>query len=81
MDREAGDYLDIIRAAHQTGKLDAHAEENREWDRILARGGGNRAQVEEIRYGPGGREHAGDPREGDYKGGPVAWEPEEKEAG
>ena len=33
-----------------------------------------RAELERRRYGPGGREHFGDHRQDDYRGGPVAWE-------
>ena len=28
---------------------------------------------EQERWGPGGREHYGDPRPGDHQGGPVTW--------
>jgi hypothetical protein len=37
----------------------------------IARGGAKRAELELRRWGPGGREHFGDPRPGDRKGGPV----------
>lgn len=35
------------------------------------------AELEERRWGPGGREHFGDPRPGDYMGGPVDWDASE----
>jgi hypothetical protein len=36
-------------------------------------------ELEQQRWGPGGREHFADPRPGDYPGGPVAWEPTVRE--
>jgi hypothetical protein len=41
--------------------------------RPVAHGGRPHADLELLRWGPGGREHFGDPRPGDYAGGPVEW--------
>jgi hypothetical protein len=41
--------------------------------RPVARGGVGVAELELRRWGPGGREHFGDPRPDDYTGGPVDW--------
>ena len=80
-DPASWDYLQLIHGAYQAGKDEAYAEEDAHWERIFAWCWDGRAQVEERRWGSGGREHYGEPREGDYRGGPVPWEPEEKEAG
>ena len=46
-------------------------ERDAAWNRIagpIARGGDSYAELELRRWGPGGREHFGDPRPGDYPG-------------
>lgn len=79
-DRETGDYLSLIRAAHEAGRAAAEKDMAERWNDIakpVTHGGKTQAELEELRWGPGGREHFGDPRPGDYKGGPVKWaEPE-----
>ena len=80
-DPASRDYLQLIHGAYQAGKDEAHAEEDEQWDRILANCWDGRAQVETCRWGPGGRGHFGESRESDYQGGPVPWEPEQEEAG
>lgn len=47
-------------------------EQDAEWRQVrqeTARGGPSHAELEERRWGPGGREHYGDPRPGEYRGG------------
>ena len=79
-DRETQDYLDLVRAAHQAGREEAEREMADRWNDIArpaASGAPRHSELEERRWGPGGREHFGDPRPDDYKGGPVKWaEPE-----
>ncbi len=79
-DKEAQDYLDLIAAAHAAGRAEAERDMAEQWAEAakpVTHGGKSQAELEERRWGPGGREHFGDPRPGDYKGGPVKWaEPE-----
>jgi hypothetical protein len=47
------------------------AERDEAWNciaRPIVRGGPSHAELERRRWGPGGREHFGDPRPGDYPG-------------
>jgi hypothetical protein len=62
------------RAAYQAGYEDALRDTDRTWARnplhapmLLAEP--TQAELELRRYGPGGRDHFGDPRPGDYPGG------------
>jgi len=64
---EATDYLDLINRAYEMGRRDT----DQEWFRVVG-------SAEQKHYGPGGREHFADAREGDYTGGPVIWEPGEQ---
>ena len=79
-DQESDDYLSLIRAAHENGRAEAEREMGERWDRIAApvtNGEPSNRELEERRWGAGGREHFGDPRAGDFPGGPVKWaEPE-----
>lgn len=72
--------LDLIRAAHDAGRQSAEREMADRWDAIarpVTSGSKTQAELETARWGPGGREHFGDPRPGDHPGGPVKWaEPE-----
>jgi hypothetical protein len=55
----------------EEGRRREAAERDRAWKRIakpIARGGTTHAELERRRWGPGGREHFGDPRPGDYPG-------------
>ncbi len=79
-DREAQDYLDLIRDAHAAGRAEAEREMADRWNDIarpVTSGSPSQRELEERRWGPGGREHFGDARPGDHEGGPVKWaEPE-----
>jgi hypothetical protein len=47
------------------------AQRDREWNeaaRPIAKGGPSHSELELRRWGPGGREHYGDPQPGDYQG-------------
>ena len=62
--------------AYEAGRLDAEEAMANRWDRITApvtSGSPDQRELEERRWGPSGREHFGDPRDGDYQGGPVKW--------
>jgi hypothetical protein len=64
-----------VNLGREQGFALADAELERSW-RTLAAGIMNApsfADLEFLRWGPGGREKFGQPRPGDYKGGPVAW--------
>jgi hypothetical protein len=53
------------------GRRQAEAEQARSWYAIahpVAVGGIPHAELERRRWGPGGREHFGEPRPGDYRG-------------
>ena len=39
---------------------------------------GHVPEIEKRRYPPSGREHFADPKPGDYTGGPVAWDGEQR---
>ncbi len=63
-----------IETAYRAGREDAHREMARWWSemaRPVSRLGTTHAELELRRWGPGGREHFGDQRPGDYMGGPV----------
>jgi hypothetical protein len=88
-DRELQARLDAERAGfdrgrgagHDEGRLEAEQAEQAAWHAVaepVARGGPSHAELEELRWGPGGREHFGDPRPGDFRG---HREIEEREAG
>jgi hypothetical protein len=67
-------------AGWRQGRESAHAEMAAAWRPVAERvrslaGSPTWAELEARRWGPAGREHYGDPRPGDYCGGPVAWEP------
>jgi hypothetical protein len=58
------------------GYRQACADMEASWQAIarpVAYGGTSHADLELLRWGPGGREHFGDPRPGDYAGGPAEW--------
>jgi hypothetical protein len=58
------------REMFQAGREAAEADMAARWDRAArAVGAGpDRAELEERRWGPGGRDHFADPRPGDYPG-------------
>lgn len=64
-------------AAYRRGREDEGAEMAAAWHAVAdpaAAGGPSFAELELRRWGPGGRAHFGDPRPGDYRGGPVEWD-------
>lgn len=74
----AGPHQADVDAAYRRGREDAHQEMADAWAPVAKRvralaGSPTFAEVELRRWGPGGSEHFGDPRPGDYLGGPVAW--------
>jgi hypothetical protein len=80
----------VGREMYAAGRRDAEAEMAERWNRIAgpvsrARDAGGIEEIEARRWGPGGREHFGDPRPGDFPGRvPAQREPEpdlELEAG
>ena len=59
----------VGRLMYEAGRRDAEAEMAAQWSRVsgVARGP-DLAELEERRWGPGGREHFADPRPGDFPG-------------
>ena len=60
-------------AGFAAGREAEARERDRAWNaaaRPIAAGGVTHDELEERRWGPGGREHFGDPRPGDYQGAP-----------
>ncbi len=60
----------LAREMYQRGRRDAEAEHAEGWRRIAApvADGRSFAEIEEGRWGPGGREHLAGPRPGDFPG-------------
>lgn len=60
----------LVREMYQLGRHHAEAEQAEAWHQFAARvaHGIPFADLEERRWGPGGREHFADPRPGDYPG-------------
>ena len=74
----------VGREMYAAGRRDAQAEMAEAWRRVAAPvvHGISAAEMEERRWGPGGRAHFADPRPGDYPGLAARREPEpELEAG
>jgi hypothetical protein len=81
-DRELRAWLDALGMGHhaaaagrakdwQQGYERAHADLERDWHAIAdpaSRNATSHAELEARRYGPGGREHFGDSRPGDFPG-------------
>jgi hypothetical protein len=67
----------VGREMFAAGYAAAEADMDARWNRIAraAVRGPSHAELEEKRWGPGGREHFGDPRPGDFPGRATA-EPE-----
>jgi len=59
----------VGRLMYEAGRRDAEAEMAAQWSRVsgVVRGP-DLAELEERRWGPGGREHFADARPGDYPG-------------
>jgi len=57
----------VGRLMYEAGRRDAEAEMAAQWSRVsgVVRGP-DLAELEERRWGPGGREHFADPRPGDF---------------
>jgi hypothetical protein len=70
--------LQLAREMYQAGYRQAEADMAARWDQIArsAIKGPSQAEIEAERWGPGGREHFGDPRAGDFHGHAPAPEPE-----
>ena len=87
VEAETAYRLQLAREMYQAGRRDAEADMAARWNEIArtATRGPTQADLEAERWGPGGREHYGDPRPGDYPGrvpAPRQPEPEpELEAG
>lgn len=62
--------LQAAREMYAAGYAAAEADMAARWDRIArtTAPGPSHADLEEKRWGPGGRAHFGDPRPGDYPG-------------
>jgi hypothetical protein len=63
--------LQLARDMYEAGRRDAEADMAQRWARAaapVAHGGPDLAELEERRWGPGGRDHFGDPRPGDFPG-------------
>ena len=76
----------LARQMYQAGRRDAEAEMAQRWAQIarLAAHGISHADLEQRRWGPGGRAHFADPRPGDFPGRAAKPQPEierEMEAG
>ena len=59
----------VGRLMYEAGRREAEAEMAAQWSRVaeVVRGP-DLAELEERRWGPGGRAHFGDPRPGDFPG-------------
>ena len=70
IEAETAYRLQLAREMYQAGRRDAEAEMAARWDQIArpVTHGPAQADLEVERWGPGGREHFGDPRPGDYPG-------------
>lgn len=67
----ADGYRAGLEHGHAIGYADAEADMEAAWHAVadpVARGGPKHAELAERRWGPGGREHFGDPRPGDFPG-------------
>jgi hypothetical protein len=56
---------------YDAGRRDEAAERDQAWDEIarpVAKGGPSHAELESRRWGPGGRDHFRDHRDGDFRG-------------
>jgi hypothetical protein len=62
--------LQLAREMFQVGYAAAEADRDRQWKAIAhaAVHGTSHTELEELRWGPGGRAHFADPRPGDFPG-------------
>ena len=72
--------LQLARQMFQVGYAAAEADRDRAWNAIAhaAVHGPSHAELEERRWGPGGRAHFADPRPGDFPGRAAQHEPEQQ---
>ena len=70
IEAETAYRLQLAREMYQRGRHDAEAEQAEAWHRLAApvAHGIAYAELEERRWGPGGRAHFADPRPGDFPG-------------
>jgi hypothetical protein len=71
IEAEAAYRNQLAREMYQAGRCEAEEEMAQAWERAadpVAHGGPPFAELEEHRWGPGGREHFADPRPGDFPG-------------
>jgi hypothetical protein len=64
-------FISGFEAGRQIGYCQAEADMAQAWQeaaRPLSRPGPSHAELERLRWGPGGRARFGDPRPGDYRG-------------
>ena len=68
----------LAREMYQAGRRDAEADMARRWAQIArpAAHGISHADLEQRRWGPGGRAHFADPRPGDFPGRGAKPQPE-----
>jgi hypothetical protein len=84
--RETAYRNQLARQMYETGRRDAEADMAERWRQIAApvTHGTSWAELEQRRWGPGGRAHFADPRPGDFPGRDTKPQPEpepELEAG
>ena len=68
---EAAYRNQLARQMYEAGRRDAEADMARCWAEVArpaAHGGVSHAELEDRRWGPGGRAHFADPRPGDFPG-------------
>ena len=70
IEAETAYRLQLAREMYQAGRRQAEAEQAEAWHQLAApvAHGITHAELEERRWGPGGREHFADPRPGDFPG-------------
>ena len=78
-ERETAYRNQLARQMYEAGRRDAEADMARHWakSRGRARGGVSYAELEDRRWGPGGRAHFADPRPTDFQARPI--KPKRKE--
>jgi len=76
VEAETAHCRQVGREMYEAGYAAAEADMDARWNRIarVAVCGPSHAELEEKRWGPGGRAHFGDPRPGDFPGRPAAQE-------
>jgi len=68
-----GETARLCREMYELGREHAEADLAEQWARVagpVVNGGPDQAELEERRWGPGGREAFGRPRPGDFPGRP-----------